>query len=117
MKFHSAFALEEMSVYDIVKFKKLPEGGIGVQKCTRGKPDGYSAYNVVEIDKTQYGYIGPVIGSKISVVQQGIIPHNSLLNYRLGDPIYFKNGKITTQKSKYKIGVVIPQGIYLDFLK
>jgi len=111
----NVFALDLFNVYDLVKFKKIKEG-IGAVKCKKGKPSGLSMNNVLKIDDTKYNTQEHIQGSKFSVLQKGIINHRDWMNYKLNDEIYVKDGQLTTEKTKYKVGLVVPQGIYLNFL-
>lgn len=112
----NVFAKELFKVYDLVKFTKT-KYGIQASKCKKGKPSGMSMYNVVEQDETKSQFNEHIKGERFTVLQQGIIEHWDWLNYKLNDEIYAKDGYLTTEKTPYRVGVVVPQGIYLDFLK
>lgn len=118
MKTFKCYALEPLEVFDFVKIHidKTIEDAASCKKCKKGKPNGVSINKVIEYNpETPYDDT-PTVGSRICVLQQGTIPHREELNYRLDDLLYFKNGEITTEKTIYKVGKVIPQGIYIDFL-
>lgn len=112
------FATENMEVFDTVKFTESENGKTGCVKCTKGRPSGLSMYQVIDFNSRgqPLDWDKSTPGSQISVIQKGIIPHMEELNYKLGDKIYCNRGKLTAAKSSYKVGVVVPDGIYVNFL-
>lgn len=115
MKFISAYATEPLSVFDLVKIKET-KNDIVASKYKKGKPSGISTRTIYKIDDAPIG-CEFIVGHIFSVLQKGVIPHREEMNYRLNDEIYAKDGQLTLEKTKYKVGKVIPQGIYLDFLQ
>lgn len=113
MKFISAYVIEPVQALGLVKIKKQKKDTVAM-KYKNGKPSGICTRTVVKVDEADRGYDW-VVGCLVSVLQQGVIPHREDLNYRLNDEIYVKNGGLTTEKTKYKVGKVVPGGIYMDF--
>jgi len=99
--FRSLPSSETLDIYDVVQYTDKIQKTI--KKQTTSKPCG--------ICITQSYH------SAFTILQKGIINHISDLDYKLNTLIYVEQGKLTITKTKYKVGVVIPQGIYLDFTK
>jgi len=116
METTSCYALTPLSVFDPVKIQldKASEGKT-CKKCSKGKPNGLSTVIVKKFDpESNDGSC--LIGSRIGILQRGIIPHRQDWDYRLDDSIYVKGGELTTEVSPYRVGKVMPDGIYINFL-